>query len=734
MALASRTTSHAMSLTETEAACILAPENAFEEEKRLQQARTATESSDRAAVILDSQKFNALEQLLNTSELYSKFLSEQLKDVEARTDAEATTTAAATAAAKKAATNPGAKRTRKGAAKAEEAAKKELTPTQKLLPLLNADLRDYQLKGVKWLTSLWSNGLNGILADQMGLGKTVQTIGFLSHLKSKGIHGPFLVLGPLSTLPNWIAEFERFCPSLPAVLYHGSKQEREALRNGRLKPPGVQVPDNFPVIVTSYEIIIADAKFFQTKYRFKYLVVDEGHRLKNFECRLIRELKQIPAENRLLLSGTPLQNNLAELWSLLNFLMPDVFSSLKDFESWFDFSSVVGQDGADKEILAAEQRNKVVSKLHAILKPFVLRRLKSDVAIGLPRKAEILLYSQMTDVQKALNKQLLDGTLKGGMAALAEREGGSSAAVGNLNNVLMQMRKICNHPDLITAPFSRDFQYPTPEDMVKQCGKMQLLDRLLEKLHAKGHKVLIFSQMTKVLDLLESYLDQKGHRACRIDGSIPWQERQRNIMDFNSDPKTWLFLLSTRAGGLGINLTSADTVIIYDSDWNPHQDLQAMDRCHRIGQVRPVLVFRLATAHSVEGKMLRRAADKMALERLVIKKGVFKEITSSEESTAGSSSATSMSAAELMELLRSDVSLKDVPQSGVISEKALDAVLDRSYLEGEGKPFPLPENGVGYEMMQSHGGGASLLQNINGDGGPAAAAPPPLVPSKKAKK
>lgn len=183
-----------------------------------------------------------------------------------------------------------------------------------------------------------------------------------------------MVIGPLSTLPNWMNEFKRFCPALTPILYHGSKLEREEMRAKALKTgPGGRVPETFPVIVTSYEIVIADSKFL-SKYKFKYIVVDEGHRLKNFDCRLIRELKTIPAENKLLLSGTPLQNNLSELWSLLNFLMPEVFSSLSDFEEWFDFSSVVGQEGANLEILAAEQRNKVVSKLHAILKPFVLRR------------------------------------------------------------------------------------------------------------------------------------------------------------------------------------------------------------------------------------------------------------------------------------------------------------------------------------------------------------------------
>jgi ATP-dependent DNA helicase len=200
----------------------------------------------------------------------------------------------------------------------------------------------------------------------MGLGKTVQTIGFLSHLRSKGVHGPFMIVGPLSTLPNWVAEVERWAPSIPVVLYHGSKDERSALRASRMGSGAVKAGPNFPIVVTSYEIVLADAKFLAS-YKWKYIVVDEGHRLKNANCRLLRELRTIPTANKLLLTGTPLHNNLSELWSLLNFLLPDIFGSLADFESWFDFSAV-GQEGGDKEILAQEQRSKVVSKLHSILK------------------------------------------------------------------------------------------------------------------------------------------------------------------------------------------------------------------------------------------------------------------------------------------------------------------------------------------------------------------------------
>ncbi|KIY95169.1 helicase, lymphoid-specific [Monoraphidium neglectum] len=541
----------------------------------------------------------------------------------------------------------------------------------------------------------------------MGLGKTVQTIGLLAHLRANGIHGPFMILGPLSVLPNWVSEVERWCPSLPVVLYHGSRQERAEIR-ARSMPTGKAktgtAGPTFPVIVTSFEIVMADIKAL-SKYNYKYIVVDEGHRLKNSNCRLLRELRTLDVQNKLLLTGTPLQNNLAELWSLLNYLLPDIFSNLADFESWFDIaSSVVGGGEEDAELVAAEQRAAVVDKLHSLLKPFLLRRIKADVEIALPRKQELLLYAPMTALQKQLNQQLLERSLADEMARVADQEGGSTASLGKLNNVLMQMRKNCNHPDLITGPFSASTMYPSPEVLVEQCGKLALLQRLLDRLKAGGHKVLIFSQMTKMLDLIETYLEQRGERACRIDGSIAWQERQANIRDFNSDPKTWLFLLSTRAGGLGINLTSADTVIIYDSDWNPHQDLQAMDRCHRIGQHRPVLVFRLATAHSVEGKMLKRAGEKMALERLVIKKGVFKEVVD-QSGVSGS-----MNAAELLELLKSDSSGDDVPQSGVVDEPTLDRLLDRTHL-AEGKPLPYSPTGVGYEVVQACES-TGLLSNV----------------------
>ena len=639
---------------------------------------------------LDDKKFKQLDALLDQTTIYSQFLSEQMDDLDEEE-----------ARAKAAREEEAAGKKRKKMTEEEE-----LALTRKMLPLMEGgSMRDYQLKGVKWMISLYQNGLNGILADQMGLGKTVQTIGFLSHLRSKGILGPYLVIGPLSTLSNWVSEFKRWTPSIPVILYHGTKQERAEKRMEHM-PTSTPIKPNFPVIVTSYEVVMADRKFL-SKYNFKYLVVDEGHRLKNFDCKLIRELKYIPTANKLLLTGTPLQNNLPELWSLLHFLLPDVFSSLSQFQSWFDFAENIGNDDVgDAEELdkhEREHRARVVTKLHGILRPFLLRRLKGDVELSLPRKKEILLYAQMVPKQREFNDALVNKTIT---ELLTKFAGNSHIPVGHtaVNNMLMQLRKNCNHPDLITGGLDGSIMFPSADELVEQCGKMQLLDRLMKKLRANGHKVLIFSQMTRMLDLLESFFQQRNEPVCRIDGSVKQDDRREYIARFNEDPNYGIFLLSTRAGGLGINLTGGDTVIIYDSDWNPHQDLQAMDRVHRIGQTKPVHVYRLATAKSVEGKMLKKAASKLALEKIVVTNGGFKQEKNEDKKSLG--------ADELMALLKGETGAadEDLPQSANISDADLDVILDRRDLLGEIPPNP--PRGAGWEEVEDRSG-MSLLGNVS---------------------
>ncbi|KAJ1678413.1 putative ATPase, partial [Spiromyces aspiralis] len=266
-------------------------------------------------------------------------------------------------------------------------------------------MRDYQIEGMEWLVSLYENGLNGILADEMGLGKTIQTISFLTYLRERDVWGPFLIVCPLSTVANWVSEFMRFVPTTPVLLYHGTPQERAYLRQKHLK----KLNKSFPVVVTSYELVMNDRKYLQ-RFAWKYIVVDEGHRIKNLNCKLIRELKSYRSANRLLLTGTPLQNNLAELWSLLNFLLPDIFDDLDSFQSWFDFDDIHQKDGQSR-ILSEENKSHIISKLHHILQPFLLRRLKADVEHHLPKKREYVISCPMTVEQRQFYKATVDNNL-----------------------------------------------------------------------------------------------------------------------------------------------------------------------------------------------------------------------------------------------------------------------------------------------------------------------------------
>eukprot|EP00250_Pteridium_aquilinum_P026525 c33139_g1_i1 orf=270-2639(+) len=703
-----------------------------EEERRLQEIRAKEEAEKElkmAAPKLANTMFSRLDELLSQTQLYSEFLLEKMDDIalETTTDPapedDAEEKKGRGRKRKAAGLQSAGKKKAKAAVEAmlancdneskaaeecsllsdEEKAWKE---QMEIVPLLTGGrLKSYQLKGIKWMISLWQNGLNGILADQMGLGKTVQTIGLLAHLKGKGMHGPFLVCAPLSTVANWVNEVKRFVPTMEVLLYHGSKDERMTLRRKHM--PSTITP-SFPVIVTSYEVAMNDRKFL-SKYRWKYIVVDEGHRLKNFDCKLLRELKQIPADNTLLLTGTPLQNNLPELWSLLNFILPQIFTSLKEFQSWFDFAGK-NNNGSQEADENDKRRLQVISKLHLILRPFLLRRLKEDVEKSLPLKKEIILYAPMSDKQKEFHEFLINKTLIKHMEENLQCPGSTLKA--RLNNVFMQLRKNCNHPDLLTSQFESDINWPPADKLVEQCGKLKLLDRLLVHLRERGHKVLIFSQMTKVMDILEYYLQERGFSPFRIDGGVAQAERQRQIQEFNQvDGKNFIFLLSTRAGGLGINLTSADTAIIYDSDWNPHMDMQAMDRCHRIGQTRPVHVYRLATSHSVECRMLKVAADKLKLEHLVIEKGQFRQERDHPKITLQES--------DLVALLKQERNEEEeMVQSAEISEENLMNLLDRSDLEikKEGSSsiahtFPL--KGPGWEVV-IRSGKNNLLSSIEG--------------------
>ncbi|KAL8531919.1 hypothetical protein ACS0TY_008503 [Phlomoides rotata] len=691
------------------------------QEERLKEEENANEPKEEP--ILNDSQFTKLDELLTQTQLFSEFLLEKMDDItkngleddekavkEGRRGRSGSKRKAGTSYNnRKAKRAVAAMLTRSG--DGVSADNLNLTDEERaeieqaeLVPLLTGGkLKTYQLKGVKWMISLWQNGLNGILADQMGLGKTIQTIAFLSHLKGNGLHGPYMVIAPLSTLSNWLSEIERFAPSLDAVIYHGDKNERaEILRKHMPKTIGPR----FPIVITSYEMALSDAKRVLRHYNWKYLIVDEGHRLKNSKCKLFKELKHLRVENKLLLTGTPLHNNLAELWSLLNFILPDIFSSSEEFESWFDFSGKCTSEALkDKEEMEEKRRAQVVAKLHAILRPFLLRRLKIDVEQMLPRKKEIIIYATLTDHQKNFQDHLINKTLEGHL--IEKAHGAHHVNKGKLNNLMIQLRKNCNHPDLLESAFDGSYLYPPVEQIVEQCGKFQLLERLLTKLLAREHKVLIFSQWTKILDIMDYYFSEKGLEVCRIDGSVKLSERRRQIKEFNDvDSNCRVFLLSTRAGGLGINLTAADTCILYDSDWNPQMDLQAMDRCHRIGQTKPVHVYRLATAQSVEGRMLKCAFSKLKLEHVVIGKGQFKQ----ERSKDGTDVLTEE---ELIALLRNEDNEEDKWIQTEISDDDLEKVLDRSDLVvGESEVGGIPLKGPGWEVVV-HTATGGMLSTLN---------------------
>mmetsp|Transcript_7514 Transcript_7514/g.15048 ORF Transcript_7514/g.15048 Transcript_7514/m.15048 type:complete len:656 (-) Transcript_7514:754-2721(-) len=572
-------------------------------------------------------------------------------------------------------------------------------------------LKDYQLEGVRWLTSLFENGVSGILADEMGLGKTIQVIAMIAHLRTMSVLGPFLVVAPLATLPNWVREFRKWLPSLPVVRYHGTASEREAMLSGPLNARNKKTPD-FPVIVTSYEVAIKDQAKLSKIGEYTYLVVDEGQRLKNHRCTLISSLKKIPAANRLLLSGTPIQNTLDELWSLLNFVNPAIFDDLSVFQSWFGFRDIGQKDkgGTDEEQILYEQRkNNTVTSLHEILRPFLLRRIKRDVLKDMPPKKEVVVYAGMSKLQSGY-ADLID---KGVLRDILLNQGIEQARSLSQTNKQMNQRKNANHPFLFGEPIDPatgvHLGSAHPQLLVRASGKFALLDKMLERLFRDKHQVLIFSQMTALLNIIEDYLLFRKWKYCRIDGSTKIDDRQKQMDAFNAektageggsrndaDDRHFVFLLSTRAGGLGINLATADTCIIFDSDWNPHQDSQAMDRCHRIGQTRPVAVYRLLTVNSVDMDMMEKQISKKKLERMAIVGGDFRK--------AGSRSLGNFSSDRLTELLADDI--KDLHAKGGdiesirIDEQEFNAIMDRKSLFAEGDST-ISTEGKMYDIVDS---------------------------------
>lgn len=662
--------------------------------------------------------------------------------------------------------------------------------------LLHARLREYQHIGMEWLAALHERGLNGILADEMGLGKTLQTIALLAHLaEHKGNWGPHLIVVPTSVMINWEIEFKKFLPGFKVMVYFGSPKERRAKRVGWRKDELI-----FNVCICSYALVLQDALVFRKK-NWQYLILDEAHQIKNFKSLRWQNLLTFKTERRLLLTGTPLQNDLIELWSLLHFLMPHIFTSHLDFQDWFS-------DPLNRAIEHSklDQHSGLIQRLHCLLRPFLLRRLKKDVEKQMPSKYEHVLPVPLTRRQQVLYDEFLSH--RETRQLLASRKSKAGGDYLGLMNVLMQLRKVCNHPDLVEPrpvrsplvmalhdldrseknfpikfeslvecpvkkPFwfieleggvyewkrsfelksGTNFNFPEndfqiskdakwylenpyvaerwvegkrlrmhgppsqpaelprpwigldgrllvqqcikpveklglPKDLVMtvderfdyilptlsqfiaytdpvivspwefssqrgtqnisppfhhklnverkcrlperrflewDCGKLRFLHNLLTRLRAEGHKVILFTQMSKMLDVIEAFANLGGFTYVRLDGSTKVVDRQLVVDRFNRDKKLFLFISSTRAGGVGINLTGADTVVFFDSDWNPAMDRQAMDRCHRIGQVRDVHVYRLISEKTIEENIFAKQLQKRQLDHVVIDQGRLAE-------------------------------------------------------------------------------------------------------------
>ncbi|KAI9793066.1 MAG: hypothetical protein M1816_000964 [Peltula sp. TS41687] len=493
-------------------------------------------------------------------------------------------------------------------------------------------LFDYQKTGVKWLWELNQNHAGGIIGDEMGLGKTIQAISFLAALHHSGmLKKPVLVVTPATVMKQWVHEFHRWWPPLRVSILHSSgsgmlnlqdeidmegEMELESPRtlgNNRKSQARARALNIVNTVIQKGHVLITSYAGLQTygtllvPVKWGYAVLDEGHKIRNPNAIVTTYCKELGTENRIILSGTPLQNNLTELWSLFDWIYPMRLGSLPTFRAKFEFPIKMGgyANASNLQVLTA---SKCAETLKDAISPYLLQRLKADVASDLPDKDELVLFCELTPAQRHkyneyMASQDVSAILNGRLNPLAGIE---------------MLRKICNHPDLIDRDRlqkERGYIYGHPS----KSGKMHLLKGLLETWKQKGHKALVFAQQKIMLNIIEKFVKSLGQfKYKRMDGETPISERQNLIDEFNDNPDINLFLLTTRTGGLGTNLTGADRVVIFDPDWNPSTDTQARERAWRLGQKKPVAIFRLVTQGTIEEKIYHRQIYKQFLARKIL--------------------------------------------------------------------------------------------------------------------
>ncbi|KAF5323433.1 hypothetical protein D9611_005738 [Ephemerocybe angulata] len=533
-------------------------------------------------------------------------------------------------------------------------------PSLKLMP--------FQVDGFNWLCNNWWNHQPCILADDMGLGKTVQMSTFLGTIATEWKAFPALVVVPNSTITNWVREFERWAPELRVVPFYGEKKARDIIKQFELfhrdAPSKQHTKAKFHVLITTYEAAINPKDFgtiFKKQPRWEALVIDEGQRLKSDSSLLFRKLNELNSIHRVIMTGTPLNNNMRELFNLMNFLDP---------KEWNDL------EGLEREHTQENLNEDMIKQLHSRLRPYFLRRIKSEV-LDLPPKNEVIIPVTMAPLQRQVYRSILSHNLDLLKGLTQPTRNGSK---GKLSNVLMHLRKCLQHPYL----HSEDIEprglsaQETHHKLIDASAKLRFLKTLLPKLKERGHRVLLFSQFVLALDVIEDFLKGEGYKFLRLDGNTKGTDRQKSMDEYNKpNSEYFIFLLTTRAGGVGINLFTADTVVIFDPDFNPHQDLQAIARAYRYGQKKTCLVFKLMVKDSAEERIMQIGKKKLVLDHLIVQK------MDDDEDSPGEN-VESILTYGAQALFDSDEASKDIQYS----ESDIDQLIEKTEKEGDGSDVP----------------------------------------------